>query len=197
MQELDSKLLKVKRSHFAIVFVDLKGAFESVSHLVIHKLYSLTNKKLANITKSYLGNRNAFIYNNNFKDCNPKLQYMENRSTPQGSKVSPTIFSHNLGVICHWYCSRIEQLATKLEFGTDMVAYADDAAIIVSSEKGPEHLEYCIRVCASSFREIANLLGGELEPSKTEVLTPLNRTWSNVKSMCAEDVAVEIMSSVR
>ena len=78
-----------------------------------------------------------------------------------------------------------------------MVVYADDAAIIVSSDHGPEHLEYCIQVCVSSFREIANLLGGELEPSKTEVLAPMNRSWSHVKSIDGEGIAVVLNHSVR
>ena len=73
VMELESKFLHVKKRFFAIVFIDLKGSFESVSHKVIHKLYSLTYKKLANITKSYLGGRDVFVYNSNFEGCNPKL----------------------------------------------------------------------------------------------------------------------------
>jgi len=57
--DLEEKIVNLKTTNFGVVFIDLKGAFESVSHDLIQKFYSLSNRKLGNFCKSYLSNRMA------------------------------------------------------------------------------------------------------------------------------------------
>jgi hypothetical protein len=194
---LEEKIINLKTQDFAVVFVDLKGAFESVSHELIHRFYSLSNPKLANLCKSYLGNRCAHIFNSNYPSDKPNLEYLANRSTPQGSKVSPTIFNHNLGVICYWFQSRIFLLSEEMGFKIDYIVYADDIAIIVGSDSGIPELLKALSLCVSCFREIANILGGELEPSKTEILVPTNRTWTDIDNLAIEGTVVTFGTSVK
>jgi len=195
--DLEAKIVKLKTSNFGIAFIDLKGAFESVSHDLIHKFYSLSNKSLGNLCKSYLTKRHAYIYNENYPGDKPELSYLKERSTPQGSKLSPSIFNHNVGIIGHWYRSFIANIENEFNFVSNLVIYADDIALIVGSEFGHERLIEAIKICVNSFRKIANILGSELEASKTEVLVPLNRSWIDVTDIIIEKNLIPLNTTIK
>ena len=102
--ELDDCLLKHGNYHrdisypyvnhpSAVIILDLKGALESVDHFSLTHFFGKFSPILAKVTKYYLTNRIANIFNRNFTEENPQLKYTPSRSVPQGSKVSPILFS--------------------------------------------------------------------------------------------------------
>ena len=149
--------------------MDLKGAFESVDHCSTTYFINKFSPKLAKITKSYLTNRIATIYNQNYPDDTPRLKYMPNRSVPQGSKVSPLLFSIATGLALKWFKHRLIGLTTGTDNKIEVVAYADDVAITISCPNIMEIPPTATKV-AHIFKNIMNIFGGNLEPSKTEIL---------------------------
>ena len=77
---LDEKLSNSKKSA-AVMFLNLKGAFESVDNISLTYYINKFSPVLSKIVKSYLTNRIATFYHANYPDDKPRLEYIKNRST--------------------------------------------------------------------------------------------------------------------
>jgi len=175
--DLDEKLSNSNKKSAAVMFLDLKGAFESVDHISLTYYINKFSPRLSNIVKSYLTNRIATIYSANFPDDKPRLEYMKNRSVPQGSKVSPLLFSIATGLALKWIKNRLLHYQSNLNSDLNIVAYADDVAITINADS-PEIITNTITTVSRLFKRIMNIFGGDLEPSKTEVLISETTAYS-------------------
>jgi hypothetical protein len=173
---LEESMFNNNKNYSAIIFVDLKGAFETVSHFAMEHLISKFNKNLSNLITSYLSDRKAAISNSTYPNDSPSLNYLPGRSTPQGSKISPTIFSYNSGLITKWFLDAYLRSSNDNIF-VDVIVYADDAAIYVSCST-LELLQNKIPPIINLYSKIANFYGAALEPTKTEILINKSLTTS-------------------
>jgi len=178
----------------AVIMVDLKGAFETVSHTAIKHLFSKFDQNLSIITESYLNNRKAIIMDSNFPHDTPKLEYLQYRSTPQGSKVSPTIFSYNSGLITKWFLDLFDA-SNNPDIYCNIVVYADDAAIYLST-KTQDKLITKIPKIVNTYTKIANTYGADLEPSKTEILMTKSMV-KNIKEIDINNIKIKTESTIK
>lgn len=89
---LDEMVVKNNLGFSAIIFDDLKGAFETVSHLTMDKYISIFHKTLGKITLSYLTNRSAQIYNEKYTNDKPKLKYLKTEAPHREAKLAQQYF---------------------------------------------------------------------------------------------------------
>jgi len=193
--DLDEKLTLGKKKVAAVIFLDLKGAFESVDHKSLIYYINKFAPTLAKISKSYLTNRLATVYSRSYPDDSPRLVYTEDRSVPQGSKVSPTLFSIATGLALNWLNERLTAYQQKLDADINMVAYADDVAITVNVSEANK-LSITLPIITKLFKRIMNIFGGDLEPSKTEILVSDN-TLQHFKQVIIEENTIEATSMVK
>ena len=180
--DLDEKLSNSNRKSAAVMFLDLKGAFESVDHTSLTYYINKFSPVLSKIVKSYLTNKIATIYNANYPDEKPKLEYMRNRSVPQGSKVSPLLFSIATGLALKWIKNRLLHYQNSLKSDLNIIAYADDVAIAINADS-PDSLPNTITTVSRLFKRIMKIFVGDLEPSKTEILISETTAYSFNKAM--------------
>ena len=80
--------------YVAVLFVDLKKAFDSISHNVLHKklaAHGLSGNALLYL-QDYLTHRNQFTIVNGSSSSDAKVEY----GVPQGSILGPTCFTMNI-----------------------------------------------------------------------------------------------------
>jgi len=194
LMALESLMSKNNYGCSAIILVDLKGAFETVSHTTMEKYLSVFNTKISKLITSYLSNRTARVLDDNFPRDKPKLNYLPNRSTPQGSKVSPTIFAYNSGLITKWFRDLCISPTDSKTF-CDVIVYADDAAIYVTC-KNIKQLTKLIPKIIDTYSKICNTYGADLEPSKTEILVT-KPTQENIQSLPILNVNIKLDTVVK
>jgi len=193
--ELDDCLSKHGHDPTIIIFLDLKGAFERVDHCSILYYISKVSTKLANITRSYLSNRIATIFNQDYPDDNPRLKYTPFKSVPQGSKVSPLLFSIATGLALKWFKNRISSSDFASTSSINIVAYADGVAITISDPTASNIPATASKV-THLFKTIMNIFGGNLEPTKTEIL--LNEaTASYIKELELVNTKIKPVTTVK
>ena len=73
--ELDYNLSEQGNNPTIVIFLDLKGSFESVDHCSTTQFIKKFSPKL---TRSYLTNRLATIFNQNYSEDLPSLKYTPN-----------------------------------------------------------------------------------------------------------------------
>ena len=137
-------------------------------HDAIKTSIDKTDENLSTFITSYLPGRTAVVFDPKFPKEQPQLKYLKGRSTPQGSKLSPSIFTYNSGLIIKWFRDLFSNSKAN-NIHCDTIVYADDAAIFVSC-KTLTKLESKIPKIVNSFIKIANYYGADLEMSKTEIL---------------------------
>jgi len=185
--EIERIMFNNNKGHSALIFVDLKGAFETVSHHAIKSLIQCFDVNLSTLITSYLTNRKAFVTDNDYPNEFEALKYLPGRSTPQGSKLSPSLFSYNSGLIVKWFLDLYNSSNSK-ETYCNVILYADDAAIYISCSS-INKLKKKIPLIIDAFSRIANIYGAALEMTKTEILMS-KQTQSLIKSVTIQETTI-------
>ena len=152
--------------HSCAIFIDLRGAYESVEHRIIKYLIQKKSDTLANLTHQYVAGRKASITNNISRKEDVILNYRKNRSIPQGSIVSPWVFRQYCGLFSKWLTDTI---TLSDDSTTRLVGYADDHVIIVNAKSIDIALNTAIKY-VEKFKRICECLGVAFAPEKTEIL---------------------------
>ena len=99
-----------------LIFIDFSNAFDSVSHsILLNKLYNMGIRgTFIKLLGSFLDNRKAYVKYNSTKS---KLMEI-NSGTPQGSKISPTLYS--------LYVSDLVEAVNN----SNLYQFADDSVIV-------------------------------------------------------------------
>lgn len=115
---------KLNNNKTAVLFLDIKKAFDSVWHKgLLFKMKQLNIPDyLIHITKSFLSDRHLFVAINNFHS----RSFVAYQGVPQGSPLSPLLYNV--------FCSDISELISPLNPSTYMLQYADDTALIAHGQ---------------------------------------------------------------
>lgn len=168
---------------------DISSAFESVVHYAIHRVlsrqYAGDDFDIANFLVSYL-NRNAFGIDNKTNERANIIKRHSDRSTPQGSLLSPMIWRIFDKIFSEYYKMLLKQLVenrrqnrTALsKFAHDV--YADDQnsplVLLVKSCLNLEQKCIEIRKAFLTVRELiqkaTKTLGCGVNPAKSENIVP-------------------------
>lgn len=144
----------------AILALDLKGAFDNVTHASV--LSNLKKTKCGRRTfgyvKDFLTNRTATITVGGEKSDPIELG---ERGTPQGSVLSPMLFNLALLPLPHL----LEQID-----GIDHALYADDITVWTAKAGSDGWIEDSLQRAATTVHEYAKSCGLSCAPHKSELL---------------------------
>lgn len=129
---------KSKRRHTAAIFLDINKAFDSISYVNILRTLNTYKvpKNIFNIIKHYLTNRTIEICNGS-----SKISRQQTKGAVQGSILGPLLWNIIINTI----------LLQSFPVGVEVVAFADDIAILVSLKSIPQ-LE---RSCQETIKAIS------------------------------------------
>lgn len=156
------------KRHEMMVSLDIKAAFDSVTHSSIIKTF-VDHKvpcNLVEILKDYFTNRVAKIEFHDAVVTKPMTC-----GVVQGSTISPLIWA----IIIEDTIKTIKKMVTLFaDVKVDIIAFADDITLILASKVGYNPI---FNAFATIFNNTANHLrhfGLELSPSKTQLLLTYN-----------------------
>lgn len=138
------------------LFLDIKGAFDGVWWpMVIDKLIRLeVSDSLVRIIRSYLNERKVTL-----SSGESSVTREVTKGCPQGSVLGPIL----------WNLVFDDLLRAPLPDGTEMVAYADDALVLVRANSRNE-VETKFRVIAGELERWASLAKLQYSVSKTKIM---------------------------
>lgn len=144
----------------AILALDLRGAFDNVTHSSILANLNTTHcgSKAFAYIRAFLSHRSAFI---RVDDSEHGPYPMGTRGTPQGAVLSPLLF--NLAML------RLPALLTQVE-GIQHALYADDITVWTNSGN-PAQIEQRLQQAASIVDTYATSCGLECAPQKSALLS--------------------------
>jgi len=163
--------------------IDVKNAFNSARWVRIREALSNINVPvyLQGIIGAYLTNR-EIRYNMN----NNPITFSVNRGVPQGSVLGPLL----------WNVMYNDLLRIDLPSGVEMIAFADDIAIIARSE----HPNFLEEILEESFARVKSWMqenGLELAEQKTEAIVFTGRYSRNKMSVRCGESIIESKKSVK
>ena len=138
----------------AVLFVDLKKAFDSISHSVLRKklaAHGLSGNALSYL-QDYLSHRNQFTIVNGSSSSDAKVEY----GVPQGSILGPTCFTMN-----------ISDMPTSIDSDSEM--FADDQTAFEIDHS----LDSALTRLQSSIRQIQSYTTSNsltIHPEKCEIV---------------------------
>ena len=163
------------RKFCALVTVDVKNAFGTASWEGIARALKKHNvsKYLIELITSYLTHRKIILPNNEerWTSC----------GVPQGSVLGPLL----------WLVLYDQILNTRVNPDVELLAYADDLAIIAIGRNEEEITEKINHTLWSIQREMVKL-ELEIEPAKTELVVLMGR--NTIKEICLNIEGQEIIS---
>lgn len=144
----------------AILALDLKGAFDNVTHASILRNLNTTKcgQRTFNYIKSFLENRTAVI---TIGRAQSDPITLGERGTPQGSVISPLLF--NLALL------PLPKLLEQIE-GLDHAFYADDITVWTNRAGSEGWMEETLQRAATTVHEYAKSCGLTCAPQKSELL---------------------------
>ena len=146
-----------KKHSAALVLIDVEKAFEMVSSTVV--LHALAHAgvcgNMFSWIQDFLNGRTGAVQ---FQNKHSSSKTFRN-GTPQGSCLSPTLFSY---VISHL-------LDLKLPTSVQLVAYADDLAL-TSSNRDKDKVINDIQTALETLNAEAEALGLKFSPAKTKAM---------------------------
>ena len=146
-----------KKHSAALVLIDVEKAFEMVSSTVV--LHALAHAgvcgNMLSWIQDFLNGRTGAVQFQNEHSSNKTFR----NGTPQGSCLSPTLFSY---VISHL-------LDLKLPTSVQLVAYADDLAL-TSSNRDNDKVINDIQTALETLNAEAEALGLKFSPAKTKAM---------------------------
>jgi len=175
-----------KRQHSAVIFFDIKAAFDSVwFEGLIYKLYDLRLPSyLTRFIISFLDNRTASIEIENILSRSFTLK----SGTPQGSPLSPLLY-----II--YTSDSINSLPQRTEHGL----FADDTALW-SASNTITNLKHRLQSAVNEFHSWCNSWKLTIQPIKTELLyfSPHPRKkYKNQLKIQVENTTIKPISSAR
>jgi len=155
------------------VFIDLRGAYESVEHRILEYLMGKKSTCLAGVCKGYVTRRHASITDNEDKSNDVQLRYRKNRSIPQGSIISPWLFRQYCGLFGSWFKNCI---GIDVDHEIAVVGYADDHVILCNAINEKVAKKSVIEN-VHLFGDICKKFGVAFAPEKTEILLRNVAEW--------------------
>jgi len=162
-----------------LITLDIKNAFNSAPWRKIAKALKKRNTPpyLIRIIKSYLNNRWVLINDQKVRvTC----------GVPQGSVLGPYL----------WNVLYDEVLETDLPEGVQLVAFADDLAILVT-EKTREAVEKLANLALEIIIRRIRRIGVEIAPEKTEAVLLNTRRFTPLVRIKVSDTEIETQKSIK
>ena len=152
---------QMKGNKIALVAIDLKGAFDNISHDAIINGLHLTNATDDTIDffKSYLRGRSEYI---KLGDHTSEIWNASNHGVGQGRPCASYLF--NCGAYARYQIGNDKSSAKSI--------YADDQMAVVLGKTDEKLIDNILIFYKENQRYFSNI-GMQLQPSKTEIL-PLN-----------------------
>ena len=199
LKQARTENVKVQKEGYRVVTIimaeDISSAFESVLHCLIIQFinhnFKVGNMNLGASLACYL-DREAFTLDRTTDEKLPVRKRYSDRSTPQGSLVSPKIWRIYDNIFSHIYKNALQQLKDKTDWIVDFFhcSYADDHVTLASlllpidadKDEVQAKMSELVLLCRQLLDNATTTVGCGINRDKSEVVTTKNWNLPEVKS---------------